>query len=97
MYLLSFHSIKNLTFCHHAGLKMASDDFKDFESVEYKGEIDWDAEWKKVVEDKAQPNDRGRISTRVKQKFPPSRWPTKHKNNSLRQPPRFPLCLLAIP
>lgn len=49
---------QHTTFCHHAGLKMASDDFKDFESVEYKGEIDWDTEWKKVVEDKDQPKER---------------------------------------
>jgi ribonuclease BN (tRNA processing enzyme) len=51
---------QHTTFRHHAILKMASNDFKDFESSgddssEYKGEIDWDLEWKKVVKNKNQP------------------------------------------
>jgi hypothetical protein len=43
-------------------MKMASDnDFKDFEgdmSEEYKGSVDWDGEWKKVIENKNQPMER---------------------------------------
>jgi hypothetical protein len=59
---MSQHASRTTAFHRHAVMKMAPDnDFKDFEgesSEEYKGSIDWDGEWKKVMENKSQPTER---------------------------------------
>jgi hypothetical protein len=57
----SFVPQRNLNVCRSTRLHKTTDDFQsDFppEEEAYKGDVDWDAEWKKVLANKDQPKER---------------------------------------
>lgn len=57
----SFVPQRNLSVCRSTRLHKTTDDFQsDFppEEEAYKGDVDWDAEWKKVLANKDQPKER---------------------------------------